>query len=702
MPQRNNILIVDSRPEEVEALAAALGRDGRVTVVADSAAAWLVLLSRRPELVLIDVDQAHGRHEAQPGGYELARRIRDERSLAGVPVVLLSARLDPQAESLGLQLGAVDVLGKPLQVEIARLRVAGHLERGRLSAALVRSLRAGGLALWECVAGVCRITDGASELLGIDDPHLRHQGLHWHQLVHPHDLPALDLALRRVGLPGVGLEQQPVTPTDVARRRQGEPSGVLSAVANGPHPPAGLPTTIDARRPGGLLALDLRLRRQDGSWIWVAMHGRVIEPGTGATGHTFTSPTNQSGPSGQAIHTLHTSGTSRASSALDTSNPADATHPADLTGSSLAGTMVDISTRKQLEATLREREAGLSVLLASLHDLVITLDGEGGVSTCHLPVEFELDLPEPLTLGRPYRELLPPGIAGPLHDALAGLALDGRRRSFECSWPAPAPQGAAAPDRLRHGLASLSLLQSPLQRVGGAAGDAGEVPAPSQEGGRLEVDALALAAWPVEPGWGRPAAPGLGALLVLRDVTEHKIEEEAIRQLAYFDPLTALPNRRLLQDRLHQAQASSQRRRRHGALIFIDLDYFKQVNDQYGHHCGDQLLVELARRLQVSVRACDTVARLGGDEFVVVLADLDAQAEVARTQLGQIAAKMLGRLTRTYEIGERRHRCTASLGAALFLGVSPDMDTLLARADAAMYRAKGAGRNALCIANDSG
>jgi diguanylate cyclase (GGDEF)-like protein len=253
---------------------------------------------------------------------------------------------------------------------------------------------------------------------------------------------------------------------------------------------------------------------------------------------------------------------------------------------------------------------------------------------------------------------------------------------------------------LCHGLASLSLLQSPLQRAAGATAGVDDAMPPGGDVDALSDKPLALAAWPVEPAWGRPMSPGLGALLVLRDVTEHKIEEEAIRQLAYFDPLTALPNRRLLQDRLRQAQASSQRRQRHGALIFIDLDYFKQVNDQYGHHCGDQLLVELARRLQVSVRACDTVARLGGDEFVVVLADLDAQAEVARTQLGQIAAKMLGRLTRTYEIDERRHRCTASLGAALFLGVSPDMDTLLARADAAMYRAKGAGRNALCIADD--
>jgi diguanylate cyclase (GGDEF)-like protein len=671
MSQRNNILIVDPRPEEVEALAAALARDGRVTVVADSAAAWSSLLIRRPELVMIDVDQAHGQNDGQPGGYDLARRIRDERSLAGVPVVLLSRRLDPQAESLGLQLGAVDVLGKPLQVEIARLRVAGHLERGRLGSALARSLRAGGLALWECVQGICRITDGASELLGIDDPLLTHQGLRWHQLVHPHDLPALGLALRRVGLPGAGLEQPPAALADAATSHV-EPPTRSTVAAPGARPHAGVAAALDARRPGGVMALDLRLRRHDGSWVWVALHGRIIDAAARST---------QNLPAASATGT-------------GSHGPADCP--------SLAGTMVDVSARKQLEAALREREAGLSALLASLHDLVITLDAGGRVTTCHLPVEFELALPEPLTPGLPYGELLPPGIAVPLHDALAGLALDGRRRSFECSWHAPGMTLARSTVRLCHGLASLSLLQTPLQPAAAPPTGAGDVSTQAGNDAGLETNPLALAAWPVEPAWGRPPSPGLGALLVLRDVTEHKVEEEAIRQLAYFDPLTALPNRRLLQDRLRQAQASSQRRQRHGALIFIDLDFFKQVNDQYGHHCGDQLLVELARRLQVSVRACDTVARLGGDEFVVVLADLDAQPEMARSQLGQIAAKMLGRLARTYEIDERRHRCTASLGAALFMGTQPDMDSLLARADAAMYRAKAAGRNALCIADDVG
>jgi len=136
--------------------------------------------------------------------------------------------------------------------------------------------------------------------------------------------------------------------------------------------------------------------------------------------------------------------------------------------------------------------------------------------------------------------------------------------------------------------------------------------------------------------------------------------------------------------------------------LFLDLDHFKQVNDRWGHRSGDQLLVELARRLQVSVRACDTVARLGGDEFVVVLADLDRQEAVARSQLTQIATKMLARLARTYDLDGQRHQCTASLGAVLFIGTEPGLDSLLVQADAAMYRAKAAGRNALVLVEPGG
>jgi diguanylate cyclase (GGDEF)-like protein len=647
MPQRNTILIVDPHPAEVEALATALARECDVAVVHEPAAAWRHLMAQRPDLVIIDVDRAH---QADTMGYQLVRRMREERGTAAVPVVLLSAKLDPQVEGLGLQLGAVDVLGKPLQVEIARLRVANHLERGRLRAALTRSLRAGGLALWEGVPGGCRITDGAYELLGVDDTRLAVQGLSWSRLVHSDDLPALDAALRSAGAPALGLEIDDVELPD---------EGLAAPTANtlDSHTLAAKTSAAKASADrSGTLTVDLRMRCHDGHWIWVALQGRVF--GAGAAG------------------------------------PLAAARRDETWQPQLAGTLVDISERKQLEAALREREAGLSALMTSLHDLVITLDARGRVVTCHLPNDFELDLPPGPAVGRHVDQLLPASVTAPLRDALADLALDGRRRGFECSWQ-PRAVGLAATGTeggVCHGLASLSMLQAPAERLATAFGDLwddadNEASAPRRTNGRTNH---------------RAEVPGVPALLVLRDVTAHKIEEEAIRHLAYFDPLTALPNRRLLQDRLRQALASSQRRQRHGALIFIDLDHFKQVNDHFGHQAGDQLLIELARRLQVSVRACDTVARLAGDEFVVVLADLDPAFDVARTQLGQIATKMLARLARSYDLGGRRHRCTASLGATLFMGLAQPMERLMTLADSAMYRAKAAGRNAISINEELG
>jgi diguanylate cyclase (GGDEF)-like protein len=643
MPQRNTILIVDSRPAEVEALATLLTRDCDVTVVADPAAAWRHLMAQRPDLVIIDVDCGH---QADTLGYQLVRRMRGERGTATVPVVLLSAQLDPQVEGLGLQLGAVDVLGKPLQVDIARLRVANHLERGRLRAALTRSLRAGGLALWEGVPGGCRITDGAYELLGVDDTRLAVQGLGWSRLVHTDDLAALAAALRSAGAPDLALQADAVEPAGTGRAALAA-DPVADRVADPAADRAG-------QRGSTTLAVDLRMRRHDGHWIWVALQGRVF--GTAAAGARV------------------------------------GAHPDEPRQAQLAGTLVDISERKQLEASLREREAGLSALMTSLHDLVITLDAWGRVVTCHLPDDFELDLPPGPAIGRHVDQLLPASVTALLHGALLDLAQHGRRRSFECSWKPRAAglAGAAADGVVCHGLASLSMLQAPAERLATAFGDlwddnGAEAPALRRPTGRVSQ---------------RGEAPGVPALLVLRDVTAHKIEEEVIRHLAYFDPLTALPNRRLLHDRLRQAQASSQRRQRHGALIFIDLDHFKQVNDQFGHQAGDQLLIELARRLQVSVRACDTVARLAGDEFVVVLADLDPAFEVAQQQLGQIASKMLARLARSYDIGGRRHRCTASLGATLFMGLAQPMERLMSVADGAMYRAKAAGRNAVTISDE--
>ena len=193
---------------------------------------------------------------------------------------------------------------------------------------------------------------------------------------------------------------------------------------------------------------------------------------------------------------------------------------------------------------------------------------------------------------------------------------------------------------------------------------------------------------------GRPAG-----LNFFTDITERRTLEEQIHQLAYHDALTGLPNRRLLIDQLRLAMARNQRNTSFGAVVFLDLDNFKPLNDQHGHQAGDQLLVEVALRLRTSVRTSDTVARLGGDEFVVLLDDLGNDAEQAKAQALQLAGKLIERLSQPYELegtegdGPITHRCTASAGVALFAGLHSGAEALLDQADAAMYQAKQAGRN---------
>ena len=180
-----------------------------------------------------------------------------------------------------------------------------------------------------------------------------------------------------------------------------------------------------------------------------------------------------------------------------------------------------------------------------------------------------------------------------------------------------------------------------------------------------------------------------------RDISERKQAEAKIERLAFYDVLTGLPNRRLLLDRLQQALAGTQREKSFGALIFIDLDNFKDLNDTQGHDMGDVLLRQVAERLVANVRACDTVARLGGDEFVVMLLDLGNSRELASERVQRVGNKIKDHLNQAYLLGALEHYSTPSMGATIFEDRDHTVDELLKRADLAMYEAKGVGRNAL-------
>ncbi len=181
----------------------------------------------------------------------------------------------------------------------------------------------------------------------------------------------------------------------------------------------------------------------------------------------------------------------------------------------------------------------------------------------------------------------------------------------------------------------------------------------------------------------------------MHDITARKAAEAEIKNLGFYDTLTGLPNRRLLMDRLKQALVSSMRNGREAALLFIDLDDFKTINDSLGHATGDLLLQQVAQRLTSCVREGDTVARLGGDEFVVMLEDLSKQALEAAEQTEAIGEKILATLNQPYQLGNHEYRGTPSIGATLFNGQQSGIEELLKQADIAMYQAKKAGRNTL-------
>lgn len=193
-----------------------------------------------------------------------------------------------------------------------------------------------------------------------------------------------------------------------------------------------------------------------------------------------------------------------------------------------------------------------------------------------------------------------------------------------------------------------------------------------------------------------------------REITERKQIQDQVRELAFYDPLTRLPNRHLLNDRLGQAMVASKRNGHYGALMFLDLDNFKPINDSHGHSAGDLLLIEVAQRLKKCVREMDTIARFGGDEFIVVLSELELDPTQSYVQAQRVAENIRTTLADSYQLSLNyedkanthiEHFCTASIGVVLFLGQAVSIDELFKRADFSMYKAKESGRNSIRFYN---
>ena len=312
----------------------------------------------------------------------------------------------------------------------------------------------------------------------------------------------------------------------------------------------------------------------------------------------------------------------------------------------MVGTLMDITVRKQAEDRLRVTQAELQATLKALPDLVFEFSADAYYRSVHSHVPEDLIMPIEMQLDRHISEVLPKDSADvclrALEEALATGRSAGRQYSLEL------PRGKQ--------WFELSVVRKPTE---------------SGEEERL--------------------------IAIARNITQRKAAEEAIQHLAFHDSLTGLPNRRMLIDRLETALNASTRHQQRGALLFLDMDHFKQLNDNFGHDVGDLLLQEVAQRLLQSVRGIDTVARLGGDEFVVLIQDLSAREDEARMHAATVGHKILSSLNEPYLIKCHTHLLTPSIGATLFDGQSLTPTEIIKHADRAMYDAKERGRNALCF-----
>jgi len=196
---------------------------------------------------------------------------------------------------------------------------------------------------------------------------------------------------------------------------------------------------------------------------------------------------------------------------------------------------------------------------------------------------------------------------------------------------------------------------------------------------------------PIMDSNGRPAQ----YVAIRADITQRKQAEQQTRQMAFYDPLTSLPNRRLLRDRIQQASLNAHAQGQVCALILLDLDHFKEINDTLGHNEGDELLRKVSKRLLNNVRASDTVARLGGDEFVVLLENLDTDAGSATVKAMRVAEKIRNSMASGFISNGRHMNSTVSIGVTLFSNESRTQD-ILKQADIAMYQAKARGRDQIC------
>lgn len=304
----------------------------------------------------------------------------------------------------------------------------------------------------------------------------------------------------------------------------------------------------------------------------------------------------------------------------------------------LLGTYMNISRRKHDESAVEASNNRLTTLIASIPDTVLTFDKHRVLTQLHIPESQINFFCSETYLNCSYTDIFPSELAIVL-DALMLAAIE--QPALHC--------------------AQFHLIV---------------------EGRRLDFLVSVTRLVSAEDEWES------GFLAVIRDISLAQLAEDELRKQAFHDPLTSLPNRRLLNDRLHQAQLYSSRYLGFAALMLLDLNKFKQINDTYGHEIGDKLLIEVANRLQMTLRVNDTIVRLGGDEFVVLIEGLDVNEESAQLQANLVFDKLIDSLGQEYQFGELHFYCSASIGVKIFKGEEHLPEDILRDADLAMYKMK--------------
>lgn len=323
----------------------------------------------------------------------------------------------------------------------------------------------------------------------------------------------------------------------------------------------------------------------------------------------------------------------------------------DIGGASIGRLVLsDITQRKQAEAALRESEQRLRAVVETTLDAVITMDSAGIITAWNAQAETVFGWMRYEAIGQTVSQLIVP------------------------------PQYRDAHERGFSRYIASGAGQMLNKRT--------EITALRRNGENFPME-IAITAMRV----------GNDTLFnaFMRDITERKTAADEIERLAFYDPLTGRPNRRLLIDRLTVSQASCARHCRTGALLCIDLDNFRTINDTHGHHTGDLLLQQVAARLANCIRECETVARLGGAKFMVMLEDLSDNPLEAASHAEAVGERILRELSQPYQLGAVNHHSTLSIGITLFGEHPEDAEAPLMRADLALSQSKAAGRNCLCF-----